>query len=372
MVGVTTATRVTSPVPRDAWAEVLSADPEATVMQSPSWFDAMLEVSKGIDASRLYVLPDGRRLVLPLLRRRPLPGVALDYGYPSQMGAGGLVATGGLRSDDVRIVLTDLLASRAAATRIKTNHDRAERWQAGLVPGVSAVQHRHEVLDLDGGLAEIWQSRFTPSARRAVRKAEKSGLIVERDTTGRSVPEFYDLYLAWIRQRAVKSGLPTAVSVRRARGREPLALVEAVARSLGDACRIWVARLDGEPVASQITLVGGDHANYWRGYSRKELAGPTRANNLLQWLAIQDACEAGCRYYNFGESGGVATLEHYKQSMGGTPRMTVEYRIERFPLTRAEQIERRVENGAIQAATAVVAALRPLIGSHRRGPAEAR
>ena len=364
---MTIGIHVTSPVPRGAWAEVLAADPGATVLQSPAWFGAMLRVSKGMDASRLYVLADGRRLVLPLMRRRPLPGVVLDEGYPPQMGAGGLVATGGLRSDDVRIVLTDLLASRAVMTRIKTNHDRTDRWQAGLVPGVSTVCRRVEVLDLDGGFARIWQTGFTSSARRAVRKAEKSGLVVERDTSGRLASEFYDLYLAWIRRRARESGLPAAVSVRRARAREPMARVEAVARSLGEACRIWLARLDGEPVASLISVVGGDHANAWRGYSRKELAGPTRANTLLDRLAIEDACEAGCRYYNLGESGGVATLEHYKQSMGARPRMAVECRIERLPLARAEQIRDRAESAAMQAAIAVAAALRPLAGGHRAG-----
>jgi len=49
--------------------------------------------------------------------------------------------------------------------------------------------------------------------------------------------------------------------------------------------------------------VHGENADYWRGYSRKDLAGPSRANNLLQRLAIEDACDAGCRYYSMGGSG---------------------------------------------------------------------
>ena len=228
-------------MPRSDWAEVLAADPGATIFQSPAWFDAAMEVSGATDASRLYVLDDGRRLVLPLLRRQPVPGVALDDGYPSGIGAGGVLATGGLCSDDVRVVLSDLMGSRAVTTRIKANHDAASRWQAGLVPGVSSAPRRVEVLDLEGGFAKVWDERFHSSARRAVRKAEKAGLVVERDTSGRSVPVFYDLYLEWIRRRAQESGLPASVSVRRARRREPVALVEAAARWLGESCRIWVA-----------------------------------------------------------------------------------------------------------------------------------
>jgi hypothetical protein len=181
------------------------------------------------------------------------------------------------------------------------------------------------------------------------------------------VPVFYDLYLEWIRRRAQESGLPASVSVRRARRREPLALVEAAARSLGESCRIWVARLDGEPVASMITIVGGRHANFWRGYSRKELAGPTRANNLLQRLAIEDACDAGCRFYNFGESGGVAALERFKQTMGATPRTGIECRIERIPLARAERIGRGTETTAVEG---VSRALRVFAGLRARGQSQ--
>ncbi|MGE5070817.1 MAG: hypothetical protein ACM3KJ_09210, partial [Bacillota bacterium] len=44
------------------------------------------------------------------------------------------------------------------------------------------------VLDLDGGFDRVWGERFHASARKAVRRAERAGLTVERDTTGRLVP----------------------------------------------------------------------------------------------------------------------------------------------------------------------------------------
>ncbi|GAA4288578.1 GNAT family N-acetyltransferase [Georgenia daeguensis] len=335
------AADVVTHVPAELWSEVLASDPGATLYQTPAWARAVRRATGMTDVSRLYVLEDGRRILLPMVRAAPVPGLAVDASYPSGYGSGGLLASGGLRDSDVRLVLSDLLRSPALSTRIRANHDTAGRWDAGLVPGVTSTPRRVEVLDLDGGFAHVWSSRFQSSARRAVRKAEQSGLVVEKDTSGRLVPAFYDLYLRWTRRRAEESGLPTRLAEALARRRVPLRTFEAVAAECGESCRLWAAWHRGELAAAIITLVHGDHATYWHGYSHKTVAGPTRANNLLHRLAIEDAIDSGCRYYSMGESGGVAELIRFKQTLGATPRRAVEVRIERLPLTGLERLGHR-------------------------------
>lgn len=100
-----------------------------------------------------------------------------------------------------------------------------------------------------------------------------------------------------------------------------------------DACRIWVAWVDGKPAASIIVLTFGANAYYWRGAMDKELASPTRANYLLHARAIAQACRDGCRYYQMGETGFDPGLAQFKASFGAHPRDYVEYRIERLPIT---------------------------------------
>ncbi|HLN76447.1 MAG TPA: GNAT family N-acetyltransferase [Nocardioidaceae bacterium] len=335
--------RVISPAPRDAWVEVLASDPDATIQQAPAWFEAVLQTGRATDVSRLYQLPDGRRLVLPLARREPVAGLAFDASHHASFGAGGVLASGGLRDSDLRHVLTDLRRSRAVSTRLTGSHHTADRWRAAHLPGVLTIPRRSEVLDLSGGFEKVFGERFQSSVRRAVRKAERSGLTVECGTGSGSVQVFYDLYLEWTERRAQESGLPRGVALALARRREPLSKFQTVAEMLQDHCRVWVAAYDGEAVAGIITLAHGDHATYWRGYSRKEVAGPLRANVLLQRLAIEQACEAGCRYYDFGQSGGVAALERFKQTFGATPRESVELRLERLPVTRLQQLRGRAE-----------------------------
>jgi hypothetical protein len=295
--------------------------------------------------SRLYTLPDGRQLIFPMLRKIPMPGLALDHAYPYGLGAGGLLASGGLRPSDVKLVLADLLKTRSSSIWIKANHDRSEIWEKGLVPEAKILWRRVEVVDLEGGYERVRQ-RFHSSARRAIRKAERSDVSVECDTSGRCVSTFYDLYLSWTKRRAEETGLPAWLTTRLARRRQPLRNFKIIAAALGENCRIWVARYRGEAVASIITLVFGQHAVYWSGYSDKALAGPIRANNLLQGLAIQDACEAGCRYYSMGESGGVGPLIQFKQTFGATPRRTIGVRLERVPLTAIDTLRSRTVTNA--------------------------
>ena len=345
---VKTQYEVTSPVPSVAWRNVLIADERATVHQTWEWFQAAHRATRASDASRLYQLDDGRQLVVPLLRRGP-GALAVVEGYPRGYGSGGILATGGLRSADVRLVLSDLLGISAVAVQIKSNHDTVSCWEAGVVPGAMVTNRRVDVVDLAGGFPQVWDKRFESSARQAVRKAERSSLSVERGTSSQLVLVFYDLYLAWTRRRAVESGLPAALTVLMAKRREPLRKFLTLAAAIGDGFRTWVAWHEGEAVAAIITLVYKEHVTYWAGYSRKELAGPLRANNLLHKLAIEDACAEGARYYNMGESGGVASLMRFKRTLGAMPQPGVDCRIERLPLHRFPELRGEAESLAARA-----------------------
>jgi hypothetical protein len=68
-----------------------------------------------------------------------------------------------------------------------------------------------------------------------------------------------------------------------------------------------------------------------------ELAGPTRANYLLHQYAIREACETGCRYYHFGETGRSSSLAFFKTRFGADAHAYSEYRLERLPLTPVDR-----------------------------------
>ena len=324
--------RVTTPADRGIWQEVLSADPHALVTQTPTWLDCVCEVGSYVDASRLYELADGRRLVLPLVRR----GLT-QASMPDSWGFGGPVVEGGLRPGDLAPVLADLAGSRVLRTRVRPNPLTASAWDG--FGGAIAVERRAHVLDLEGGFDRVWEERFTSHTRRAVQKAERAGLTVECDSTGALVPVYYGLYERSLERWADNLHEPLWLARLRARRRDPQKKIEALARALGDSARVWVASLDGRPAAAILVLQGAN-AHYTRGAMDRELAAPTRANQLLHRLAIEDACRAGCGAYHMGESGTSSGLARFKEGFGAQPYRYAEYHLERLPFTATDRYVR--------------------------------
>lgn len=339
---------VTSPAPREVWRDLATSDPTATVFQSPEWLTCVCDVGGYVDASRLYQTSTGRSLVLPVVRSRRLPGrLAWEASLPPFWGAAGLVSGDGpVRVEDVAEVLADLASTAGLFLSVRPHFTQGHSWEAARPPRFAAVSHLVHVVDLDGGFDRVWAERFDRSARGGRRKAERSGLNVEVDTSGRLVPVFYELYLGWHERKARDAGTSPALARRLARHREPMDKFAVVAERLQEACRVWVASHEGIPVAAAIVLVDGFQSYYWRGFSERDAAARTRANDLLQSRIIEDACEAGCRYYNMGESGGVASLMDFKKKFGARPTATPELRYERVPFSRMQTLQAGARRGA--------------------------
>ncbi len=326
-----------SPAPRDIWRGVLADDPGATALQTPEYFDAVLAATGGTDVSRFYQLRDGRQLLLPLVRRRTAFGLNVDAGYPGGFGHGGMLATGGLLADDVRTVVPDL-KGQSLSTRIGGAHHTSEQWAAGLLPGVVEEPRRVEIIDLEGldpHDPEAFRARqFPRKVRSSLRRATRMGVEVEKDSTGRLIDVFHDIYRAWVERWIPRSGLPPLLARRVALRQEPLHKFRTVAARTGDACRVFVAWHQGRPVAASVMLTYGAHGIGWRSYSIKELAAPVSANLLTQVVGMEDALASGCRYVDLGQSGDTSTLLHFKNNLGASPRAVVDLRIEAPGLTR--------------------------------------
>jgi Acetyltransferase (GNAT) domain len=338
---------VTSPAPRDAWDELLAEDPLALVTQSPGWLDARCRLSGYEDASRLYRLSVGRRLVLPLVRRRALNGaLALQLSLGEGWGMGGPLAAGGVSRADVTVVAADLQSGPALRTAVRPNPLLATEWKEAAEPSVRRVARLAHVLDLEGGYERVWNDRFTQLARRNVRKAEKAGVVVERGSSEEHVAAFHGLWRRSLERWAARQHEPLWLSRLRAGRRDSERKFRLLASILGDPFGVWLASLEGRPVAATIVL-RGQNAHYTRGAMDVETAGPSRANYLLHAAAIRDACEAGCRHYHMGETGTSRSLAFFKSRFGAEAHPYAEYRFERLPFTPVDLWLRSVVKRAI-------------------------
>lgn len=324
--------RVVSPAPRDVWLDVLKSDPTAFVYQSPEGLDALCAELDREDASRLYEFADGRQLILPLYRRRGAPKWLAVERSPK---VGGLVSSGPVRPEELQAIFSDLCSRPLLRTIVRPMALFGDAWAAAAPPGVNSVQRVAHALDLQGGFETVWEQRFNRQARRAIRKAEKAQLDIECDRTGKLVPVFYDLLQRSVDRWAEQRHEPRHLARWRAKHRDPQRRFRIMAETLGEACQIWVARVDGQPAAAIVVLQGAN-AHYTRGAMDKDLAGPVRASFLLQKLAIEDACKAGCRYYYMGETGTSESLARFKSHFGAQEYAFPEYHLERFPITSLE------------------------------------
>jgi hypothetical protein len=332
--------QVTSPAPRDVWRELIAADPEVLVMQSPEWLDAVCAGGGYVDASRLYETAAGTRLVLPMVRRTGLmpADLAPRASMPHAWGMGGLIGGRQASEEELAAVIADLATGSSVRTHIRPNPLHDGMWRHAAELGALTIPRRAHVLDLSGGADRVWMA-MRSEARRGVRKAERSGVEVECDSTGQLLPVFHDLLRLSVERWAKQQHEPAILARFRARRRDPLIKFQRMADALGEAMQVWVAWKDGEPAASNIVL-RGTNVNDTRGAMNKELARPTSANDLLEWRQIEDACEAGCHWFHLGESGNSRGLAQFKEKWGAQAVPYSEYRFERLPLTRSDQLLR--------------------------------
>jgi CelD/BcsL family acetyltransferase involved in cellulose biosynthesis len=337
--------KITSPAPRESWQELFKSDTEAIPYQHAAWLDCMCKTGKYEDVSRLYETSNNRQFLLPLVRRKGFPqALTPAASLPSGWGMGGLIGT--VQADDVAAVFNDLARLPFPQITIRPNPRHGEVWAAGAPRNVISIPRRAHVLTLEGGFDEVWSKRFEKKTRTAVRKAERLGVVVECDTTGRLIPVFYDLLRRSLDRWSQQQHEPRLLTHLRGYQRDPLHKFETIAKNLGDACRVWVAWVNGQPAASILVLQYGN-VNDSRGAMDKEVAATTGANELIQKLAIEEACRADCRYYHLGESGNSASLAHYKERFGAVAYPYAEYRLERLPLTRIDGALRGLVKRAI-------------------------
>jgi hypothetical protein len=270
---------------------------------------------------------------------------SLPYGW----GPCGLVAEGGLvLPDDVRAVFADLTSRQVLVTSLRPSPATGTVWNEAAPAAAIRRPHMAQTLDLRAGVDEVWSDRFNRGVRSAVRRAERRGVVVERDDTGRLVPVFQELYRTSVTRWARHDGRPLVLARWHAARHEPDRKLRTVSAVMGPACRTYVASVDGRPAAAIVVLFSAAAAVYWRGAMDEEITGKTNANQLLHYTAIKDACEAGYLAYHMGDSAPGSTLALFKSRFGAEEQHYASYRIERLPLTASTDRTRRAVGQALR------------------------
>ncbi len=161
---------------------------------------------------------------------------------------------------------------------------------------------------------EIWAG-FKSTCRTAIRKAQKSGVIVEQA----SGAAFADEYYAQLHDVFARQSLPPPYSAELVR--ELVARVEPKNRLL----LLRARNAGGESIATGIFPGHGRMAYFWGGASWRQFQS-VRPNDLLMWSAIRYWREHGADVFDFGGAG------DYKLKFGPTEVAVPLFRKSRFAI----------------------------------------
>lgn len=306
--------KVIAPVPRPLWRELSQIDNHALATQSAEWIDAVTSVHDYEDASRAYEFTDGQVIVLPLVRRRGRTGELASL--PEDWGFGGVLSQRPPTPDALRLIIQDLKANRPARLYIRPNPMDAGLWAVAVGDTLPSKAVNARVLDIREGFDNVWAKQFSGKTRNQIRKAEKSGIAVDCDSSGRLSQLFYQLYQLSVHRWVGKRGMISRLRAARLLSRNTVEKFNAIAEALSTNCQTWMAWRDGQPIAGIMVIRSSYHAQYVFGAMNKELASPVNANDLLHRLAIEDACRAGLWTYHMGTSGDNDALAHFKARFG--------------------------------------------------------
>lgn len=304
------------------WDDLVDASDEAWLWHRYDLQDALETWPGSTDESFALMAPDGEHLaVVPLRRNTRRVGGLLPMHILESLG--GVAVRNGIGEKRRRAVVMaarDQLIARirngiCLEARVSLPAMAPALRGAGsprvnplLEMGCSNTLTQTWVVDLRGGQETVWK-QMEGRARTAVRKAEKAGVTV-REAHRDDLDIYYLLHQETYRRTGVR---PHPKDYFRViwDGFLPKGLA-----------RVWIAELDGEPVAAENFGIYKQAAIYWTGAANAK-GLDVEANSLLQWTAMRWMLNNGIEWYETGEafpqfdSGKLKGVSDFKKSFGG-------------------------------------------------------
>jgi CelD/BcsL family acetyltransferase involved in cellulose biosynthesis len=290
------AVTIVDPCADSSWDNEVASHPDATVFHSAAWARVLahsyghrpfyLRIAAGSEIIGLIPLMELRSVITG---RRGISLPFSDYCRP-------------LFFQDVdHPFVVQKIRQIARERRWKYFEFRGDSLAPENVP-VSETFYGHE-LNLRPGASAL-HSLFAESVRRALRKAERSGVTCSVQTGSAALAAFYRLHTRTRRRH----GLPP----------QPWRFFASIQRYLFEPGQGFVvsAKSGERPIAAAVFLQFRDNAIYKFGASDERCQG-LRANNLVMWEGIKSLLERGMNLLHFGRTScDNPGLRRFKSSWG--------------------------------------------------------
>ncbi len=272
---------------REQWDDFVTSHPEANFLQSWDFYE--FHQSRGNDVVRRIAVDEQRNIVAAYA------GVveAAKRGRHLAIAGGPILDWGNLEL--VEAVFQDMREQgkkeNCVFVRVRPQLERSEsslklmqNLGAKPAPMYLSVEFAG-VLDLNKSEEELLAG-MRQRLRRALRKAAKNGITVEKSTNPEDIHEFYQIQM----QTAGRHGF-VAFS-------EEFFLKQFTALAKNGEAVLYSAKYQGETLAQNFMIFYGNEASYHYGVS-SELGTKLSGAPLLHLEAMRDARERGIKRYNF-------------------------------------------------------------------------
>ena len=289
----------------EAWQRYVSTSPQATLAHLLGWRNV---VQKMYHHTPYYLMAiDGQSLegVLPLfLIKSPFFGkflVTAPY-----LSYGGMVADNECASYALTCAAQDL------ATEQKVKYVEIRGLQHVGQGLVLKKKYCTFLLSLNVGSDAIWQRFEGGKVRRAIRKALKTGMVIERGH------HLIEAFTEVMNRHMRDLGTPF----------HPIGFYRRIVEEIPHQLEIIMAR-HGDQYVGGILLISSRDTVYWycgAGLRQYQSLAPM---SLLIWEAIRSACENGFEFFDFGRSRWESGTFHFKRKWGAQPvQLFYEYHLQ--------------------------------------------
>lgn len=272
---------------REKWDQFVTSHPEANFLQSWDFYE--FHKSRGNEVVRRIAVNDNDEIIAAYA------GVveAAKRGRHLAIAGGPILNWGKLEL--VEEIFRDMAEQgkkhKCVFVRVRPQLERSDeslelmrRLGAKPAPMYLSVEFAG-ILNLEKDEAELLKG-MRQRLRRALRKAEKNGITVEKSTDPKSIHEFFEIQ----KQTAGRHGF-VAFS-------EDFLTKQFAALAKHDEAVLYSAKYQGETLAQNFMIFYGNEASYHYGVS-SELGTKLSGAPLLHLEAMRDARERGIKRYNF-------------------------------------------------------------------------
>lgn len=289
---------------REEWERVCRACSYATFFHTPIWADIFARATSGrmVPAAETIQFSDTAAAVLPLAYST-YPGNILRICWSMPANTfGGWVSADSLTPAHAQLLVAHLKEISNLVWR-ENPYDPL----LGSITIDTALDDFTQAIDLRQGFAAA-KARSDYSHRRAVRAAIDSGVSVAEASNFEQWERYFSLYRA-SRERWRASN--------RLHGRGyKLPLFKAIYESPAEHRKLWLAHVNGTPVAGTLCFYWNRHAVSWSSAGDAGYFKKFRPNDLLIDRIVRDAADAGYDWYDCNPSAGLKGVIEFKEHCG--------------------------------------------------------